>query len=108
MSYYFKFAIVSKVEPVIITRFFNLSLPSCHDNELVTNVSEYDLTLQHNKSTALELSQMSLFAPNRCFSSQQNKNISFQMNPSLQNLNLVNCMYTFKYKLLYLFLEMEK
>ena len=52
----FKSAIVSKLDPVIITGFFKLSLSSCHDNELVTNVNDYYLTLQHNKSTALELS----------------------------------------------------
>ena len=103
MSYFFKFAIVSKLDPVITTGFFKLSLPSCQWQRTCNKCKWllFDHAEQQINSfrTILDISICSKWM----FFSQQIKNVFFQMNPFLQNLNLQNYIYTFKYKLFHFF-----
>ena len=103
MSYFFKFAIVSKLDPVITTGFFKLSLPSCQWQRTCNKCKWllFDHAEQQINSfrTILGISICSKWM----LFSQQIKNVFFQMNPFLQNLNLQNYIYTFKYKLFHFF-----
>ena len=108
MSYFFKFAIVSKLDPVITTGFFKLSLPSCQWQRTCNKCKWllFDHAEQQINSfrTILDISICSKWM----LFSQQIKNVFFQMNPFLQNLNLQNYIYTFKYKLFPFFSKMEE
>ena len=103
MNYFFKFAIVSKLDPVITTGFFKLSLPSCQWQRTCNKCKWllFDHAEQQINSfrTILDISICSKWM----LFSQQIKNVSFQMNSSLHNLNLQNYIYTVKCKLFYFF-----